>query len=467
MGSKMRLFDDETMRDFIVNGYCVLRPDLPKSFHDTIYEKTEAVFAKEGNPGNNLLPRIPEVQKVYDDPAVHGALSSLVGPDYAMHSHRHPHFNGPDSNGGGWHKDSYWGFSKVRDHHPRWVMAMYYPQDVPFEIGPTGAIPGSQYFESQVPRLPSAHEQAVDPDGIGFPLIGEAGTVVVIHFDLWHRAFPKNTMKNRYMFKFQFTRMNEPSEAQWNKRAEELPLGALSDHVRSPIWRQMWSWLSGASEFKATGHAFTLKQALRDSSEEIRMNAAYTLGGLGEEGLMVLLDGLHEEQFEVKRESCYGLTAVGPRALPRLIRALRADNEKTRAYAVYAIGDMAWKAEEAIPALTPLADDSSEFVRRNVADALGQIRAQAGDAVPTLIRLAQDPDPQVRFNAVYGLAKFRSEAAAAIPVLADAFYDENRYVQGHAAIALEQIGTPEAVRALLHQLQTSRWCPVTTKESTF
>lgn len=467
MGSELRLFDDETMRDFIVNGYCVVRPDLPKSFHDTIYEKTEAVFAKEGNPGNNLLPRIPEVQKIYDDPAVRGALSSLLGPGYVMHSHRHPHFNQPESNGGGWHKDSYWGFRKVRDHHPRWVMAMYYPQDVPFEIGPTGAIPGSQYFESQVPRLPSAHEKVLDPDGIGFPLTGEAGAVIIIHFDLWHRAFPNHTTQNRYMFKFQFTRMHEPSVAQWNKWEADLPLGALSDHVRSPIWRQMWSWLSGASEFKTTGDVLPLKAALRDPSEEIRMNAAYTLGGMGEAGLPALLDGLHEDQIEVKRESCYGLAAAGPRALTGLIRALRADSDQTRAYAVYAIGDMAWRAEEAVPALTPLAVDPSEFVRRNVADALGQIRSQATSAVPALIRLMQDPDPQVRFNAVYGLAKFRAEAAAAIPILADAFYDENRYVQGHAAIALEQIGTPEAMRILLHQLQASRWCAVTTKENTF
>lgn len=112
-------FDDETMRDFLVNGYCVLKVDLPQEFHERIFEKTKAILAEDGNPGNNILPRIPEVQQVFDNPVVVGALTSLLGPSYVMHVHRFAHPNGPGGQGGGWHKDSYWGYSRVRDHHPR------------------------------------------------------------------------------------------------------------------------------------------------------------------------------------------------------------------------------------------------------------------------------------------------------------------------------------------------------------
>ena len=37
---------------------------------------------------------------------------------------------------GGWHKDSYWGYNRMRNHHPWWAMIMYFPQDTPVELGP-------------------------------------------------------------------------------------------------------------------------------------------------------------------------------------------------------------------------------------------------------------------------------------------------------------------------------------------
>ena len=78
------LLSDAQMRRFIVNGFVTVTTELPAQFHDTVYEKTVSVFDKEGNPGNNLLPRIPEIQQVLDDPNVSGALTSLLGPDYYM-----------------------------------------------------------------------------------------------------------------------------------------------------------------------------------------------------------------------------------------------------------------------------------------------------------------------------------------------------------------------------------------------
>lgn len=467
MGLDEFLFDDEKMRDFLVQGYCVLKVDLPPSFHEQVYEKTKKVLAQDGNPGNNILPRIPEVQEVFDNPVVKGALTSILGPSYVMHVHRHAHSNTPKGSGGGWHKDSYWGYGKVRDHHPRWIMAMYYPQDTPLELGPTGAVPGSQYFESRVPTLPLPADAPPDEEGIGLPCVGEAGTVILIHFDLWHRAFPNHSDQERYMFKFQFTRMDEPTEAHWNRKESEVPLNGLSDNVRSPLWRQTWRWLSGDSSWETTGDPAALKESLRDTSEEVRLNAAYTLGGLGEDGRAALREGLTDERDEVRRASCYGLASAGPEALSDLTEALQSPNDRTRGYAVYALGDQGLRAAEAVPALAALCDDPSEFVRRNLADALGQIRSNPSVAVPALTRLLNDPDGQVRFNAAYGLAKFRQDAVSAIPALSEALTDENRYVRGHATIALEQIGTAEALRPLLHHLQATRWCPLTTRESTF
>jgi HEAT repeat protein len=466
------LMDDDMMRDFIVNGYVNLKPEHPKSLHDAIYEKTTAVIEEDGNPGNNLLPRIPEIQKIYDHPSVVGALTSILGPSYVMHAHRHPHVNPPHSRGGGWHKDSYWGHKKVRDHHPRWIMAMYYPQDTPIEIGPTGIIPGSQYFETRVESLNiDPQGRALDPEGIGLPGCGEAGTIILIHFDLWHRGFPNQTDKTRYMMKFQFTRMDEPDKPCWNNRRETIDLNGLSDHPRAAQWTNMWDWLSGhqnqgTKEINSKDKMTNVSNIL-DESEEIRMHAAYNLATLGEEGLLELIEALQNENNEVKREAGYGLSALGSIAIPALIKLLTHEDEHVRGYAVYAMGDMGRQASDAIPHLIPLIDDPSPMVRQNLSDALGQINRMPESSVKALIKLMGDEDGQVRYNTAYALGKFGHEAQAAIPVLSDAYYDENRYVQGHAAIALEQIGTPEALQTLLHQLQANRWCPLTTNKSTF
>ncbi|MCE2396074.1 hypothetical protein J4G02_16035 [Candidatus Poribacteria bacterium] len=105
MIDKKYLLTDDQMRHFIVNGYVIVNTDLPASFHDFIYERTDTVFEKEGNPGNNLLPRIPEIQTVFDDKWVIGGLISVLGEDYYMQPHRHPHFNRPKSEGQRMHQD--------------------------------------------------------------------------------------------------------------------------------------------------------------------------------------------------------------------------------------------------------------------------------------------------------------------------------------------------------------------------
>jgi HEAT repeat protein len=73
----------------------------------------------------------------------------------------------------------------------------------------------------------------------------------------------------------------------------------------------------------------------------------------------------------------------------------------------------------------------------------------------------------VRFDAAYGLARQGRAARSATPALAAALHDDNRYVRNHAAEALKRVGTPEAAMALTEFLEVSRWCPITTKESTF
>src|SRR5436190_20111962 len=143
------------MRRFIIDGYLVLQPDFPAGFHEKTYHQIEEVVAG-GNPRNNLLPRVPGLQQVFDHPVVHGALWSILGPDYYLHLHRHVHDNPPGSKGQNLHKDSLYNSrfavdDKRRHHHTRWAMLFYYPQDTPLELGPTAIMPRSRYLNTQPP----------------------------------------------------------------------------------------------------------------------------------------------------------------------------------------------------------------------------------------------------------------------------------------------------------------------------
>ena len=95
MSVSSHLLTDDQMRQFIACGYVILQTDLPKEFYDTLNAKLNEVMEKEGNPGNNLLPRLSEINDIIENPVVRGALTSVVGDSYLIHPHRHCHFTHP------------------------------------------------------------------------------------------------------------------------------------------------------------------------------------------------------------------------------------------------------------------------------------------------------------------------------------------------------------------------------------
>ena len=487
---------DAQMREFIVNGHLTVHTDLPRSFHETIYRKTQEYTEKEGNLGNNILPRVPELQAVFEDPVVRGAFTSILGENYAMHSHRHPHRNNPHSDGQGFHKDSYWGYQKVRHHCPRWAMAFYYPQDSPIEIGPSAVLPGTQYYSTRITEETEGE----------LALSGGAGTVTIIHFDLWHRGMANLTDKTRYMMKFQFVRMDAPQAPEWNVTDPHWKLEDI--HPATPVhqstWRHVWNWIAGDSNgnsvvstdgnltqhIEALGdtdasvrsHAADalgtfgepaaeamphLIRALRDAYEPVRLNAAYTLGTIGEPAVPHLIETLADENGSTRRMAAYALAAVGAPAVPALTEALQHPEAAVRIEAAYAFAQIGDAAEAALPALMERTKDDAVEVRRYLPEAFGSLGAAAAPAVPVLCDvLASDADGQARFESALALAQIGPAASPAIPMLKNAFSDENRYVRDNAVLALKRIDTPEAEAALFDYLLMTRWCPVTNREST-
>ena len=464
MSATPLLLTDDQMRHFIAHGCLLLQTDFSEDFHAALNARIAAVMQEEGNPGNNILPRVPEVQEIFRHPVVTGAVSSLLGDDYIMQPHRHCHYTEPGRKVQSWHKDSYWGYARIRNHHQWWAMIFYYPQAVTTDMGPSGLMPGTQYYDKR------------PGDDTEKPLFleGRAGTFALIHYDLWHRGGANHSQQNRAMLKFQFTRVSRPVAPAWqNKHTEWQPLnGNGPAHTHNALWAEQWNWMAGrprtlgTEEREAEASLAELVAKVQGDYEPDGIGAAYDLTAAGSRGLAHLHETLTGANPHATRRAAYGLSAGSAEVLPMLADACRHESDIVRRFAVFALGEQGPLAAEHSTAAANLLDDDSAWVRRTAVETLGMLE-DAESAVPALERTLTDEDDQVKFNAALALARYGSQAAAAVPALHACLQDENRYVRGFAIEALRQIGTPEALNLACDHLMDSRWCYSTTPYSTF
>jgi hypothetical protein len=482
------LLTDEQVQKFICEGFLILQTNFSPEFHRSLLAQLDEVYEKEGNPGNNLLPRIPEIQKVFDHPVITGALTSVLGENYMMHAHRFGHLSNLPT-AGGWHKDSYWGYSKMRNHHPWWAMIMYFPQDTPVAMGPTSVIPGTQIYNNRNFQSDGSDIEALAS--------GNEGTFALIHYDIWHRSTANMLGKTRYMLKFEFMRTQAPTKPTWNHQnpAWVTPAKLLAPIAKNElIWEETWNWLSGtvgslaniavdrivdvdnaivkndvqdASAMNSKNKLAQLLLALEDSYEPIALAAAYELARHGHSGTDILLHSLHHESLDTSRSAAYGLSVAGASGIAGLIAALGSQREQTVIHTIFALSENREIAADAVPALLRLLDNSSPPIRQAVTEALGMLTSPGDMIMDSLIRCLQDEDAQVRFTAGLALCRHGASAEAAIPQLELALDDENRYVRAHASEALYAIGSERAKDILIRFLLKSRWCPTTTAANAF
>ena len=454
--------NDGQMARFIAHGHVTVTPDLPAEFHQEVFDRHQEVFDSEGNPGNNLLPRIPQVRRVFDDPAVVGALQSVVGGDYYLQPHRHPHFNQAGSKGQGMHQDG----GKRWSHRTRYLLAFYYPQDTPLERGPSGIVPGSHYFNTPAG---ARHDQET-------PLVTPAGTVTVVDYDLWHRAMPNTSEHNRFMIKFLFARMSEPRAPSWDNRTDDWPgvgpaLPGDGEDLQA-MYAHVWHWhrgLSGSGTLPpANGRApADLARALRSEDERQGIAAAYALAAFGAEAVPLALAVLEDASEMGRRHAAYALSAIGRDAVEGLAGALHHAEAEVRADAATILGDIGLAAAPAVPALIEATRDPEDAVRQRGAEALGTTAQAGAEAAPALTDRLADGHGPTRSAAVMALARLGPHAAEAVEALETVLDDGNRYVRADALFALQRIGTPLAKDTLISHLMPARWCPLTSPASTF
>ena len=491
-----RYLTNEQLREFIAKGYLVLDSELPDDFHSQMFDRLKEVDESIGHFGNNLLPLIPELQRLLDEPRITGALKSVLGEKYSFHAHRALHKNPPGSEEQEWHKDSYWGYTRrVRNHRPWWVMLMYFPQDTSVRKGPTGVLEGSQHL---VQLLPKRCKQ-IGADG-------KKGYFVLIHYDVWHRKMKNKTQADRYMLKFQFTRLVSPTMK--GKKAKQIPWRRPKMRPSldmNPIWRANWDWISGNASIKQNNENTKLFSAsptrleklvdgLRAEQEPEALIAAYELGDLarssGETGdiaLASLLNALESNSSEHEnsrrysdngklwredleaRNAAHGLVLAGERAILGLKKKAIKGNPRARKHAVFALGEIG--SMEAHGTLVRALQDWDVHVRIAAAEALG-LTPVSRKATLGLVQAMNHKESEVRFDAALSLLRFAAQGKnadmkAAVPTLIEGLEDSNRYVSAYCAEALERIGTPEALRGLMPFLRTARWCSHTDNRRPF
>ena len=261
----------------------------------------------------------------------------------------------------------------VRHHFPRWIICFYFPMETTLGMGPTAVIPGTPYYttngqdatgcevvgnwsDDRLERVlpnPGSHRTEQDLDardarlnlgittGLGDEfeekkLLVPAGTLAVLHFDLFHRGTRRiPDHDQRSMFKLQFFRTSAPTEPTWDHdpAAAEFPtdVGEPEQHA---VWKGVWNWMKGAPPEEtpsaaASAETAKLVRTLEDKRERerSRVGAAYALGhsaAAGDEAaLQALLRTVEQQEAEApRRASVYGLAAAGDVAVAGLTAAL-------------------------------------------------------------------------------------------------------------------------------------------------
>lgn len=484
------LLSDEQVRRFITDGYLQLDCGLPAEIHEAIYDKLQWILHEEGNPGNNILPAVPEMQQVLDSPVIRGALSSILGTEYVLHPHRFVHNIEPaerteeglrlgarSASFVGWHQDSHSPLARPRHHYPRYAMILYYPQNTPVLMGPTQVIPATHL-----------HDAISEADKArGFQAYGPAGTCTLVHFDIAHGGSINLSERTRHMAKFVFARVKEPTAPSWNCRDEAwcTPQDHQAPRDLPVVWANLWNWMIGQPERRANLPEGKMRGpqtisdiiAAWDTDPFTRIDSLYTLAALGEAAVESLCAELRihkesrwAESAVVMENSAYALAALGTPAVPALTNLLDHSSEWVQINALFALGEIGTRAQAAIPQVIGCLRHASHHVVRTALDAIGQM--QAGEqALPEIQRLLVERNEdwqypsnrtwtgenQVRVNAMMALLRTPTPSGALLEAVAEVLNDSCGYVGGFGVEIILRHPTPKSLCAALDYLHTHRW----------
>lgn len=421
MAHDFALTDAELCRFLDVGYHIVDISGIPETTHNRLFESADALYAQRAeltDPrarldtiADNLHVRVPALREAIESDALVGALTSVLGPRHFRYGHSYIHLSG--SYDQSYHKDSPlpWGTrGGLRSHRPNWAMVFYYPQAVTLDMGPTEILPGTQYWNVDrentgrtegEDRLDANHRQA-DMNALDEatrdqrlaaqlprfdrhvePLRRELpkGSLVLVHFDLFHRGVRRVCDSPRYMYKFWYARTTEP-DASAPRRT--IAYDAV-DCRRQALVAKQAAWLG----LDVTGSQAALATEPAGEQEADRMASAHAVTGDSQKSL---------------------------------VSACVSGSEAARRSAMYAL---AGRDEETRTALPDLLDSDSLPRRRCAAFLLGELSAPQVDDVLSLIALSCDADTDLRMTAMNAIGRaLRRRIANGEPEIPDELCNE-------------------------------------------
>ncbi len=266
MPERRHLLSSVQMAEFVARGFLRFDRLVSDEINQAAVREMEEGLPRipTGTPLSECYPPPSAIGEMLRLPQVRGIIQSLVGREPGL-DHHAVHIRRPRER----YSQHLHGDSIIDTRMPFDIQLLYFPHDVPPEMGGTLLVPGSHFRrinESDIARYQNVRGQ------ISF--VGEAGTLLATHHGIWHCGRQNRTDRVRYMLK---VRLN-PREKQvrlWNTDDldawEHRPLfswmGQETDDVISVLARpepwfelatgrleivnriRLWRFLSGDDQF--------------------------------------------------------------------------------------------------------------------------------------------------------------------------------------------------------------------------
>lgn len=398
-------------------------------------------------------------------------------------------------------------------------MALYFPQDTPIELGPTGILTRSQYYNKDVGSGAQkfgcgrfSHKDV--SEGVPakywgvkeYPLSCRAGTIVLIHYDIWHRGAANfSTDGVRFMFKFQFSRMLSPARCpcswdyhnvvpDWDgfvntgEQKDRSSPATVRGQLYKPIWQGIWDWLcgdtcksdasqNGAREVETIWKLAPeiVNRSVDDAREPRRVAIAWTLGNLAAktaENASVLVEALESLGGLESRAAMQALEAAGAKVIEPLTKQWSRPLSSSEVRALGRVVDTTTcNADQCLVALAAdrlcslYSTDSEIDVRLCIAEALGCV--PLSKSAHTLLHiLTQDGTGDVRATACYSLLRLLAAGvlddvefqSIVRKTMLAAHHDCDRYVTAYAAEFLHRLEHRDNMICTQSIPCLIRWC---------
>jgi len=196
---------------------------------------------------------------------------------------------------------------------------------------------------------------------------------------------------------------------------------------------------------------------LSDKNRKVRMNAALSLGSLGDlRAVEPLISALSDKRRIVRREAANSLGELrDERSVEPLINALKDNDGGVRMFSARALGRL--DDEKALTPLLELLSDKDASVRQWVCDAIGELGVDRQDAIDALKGLLKQKNKRLQLGAAGSLGRLgdKSGFALAMDILEGGRLRKgDKFLRAYAAEALGYIGDPLASPLLTEAAQS-------------